>query len=681
MALGTAHAADETTIEEVVVTAHPLSAEGLAQPVEILEGDDLALAATGDIGSTLGALPGIHGAPFGKAAGRPVIRGLGGPRVKVMEDRIDALDVSVTSADHAVTVDPFIAERIEILKGSAALLYGSGAIGGVVDVHTGRIPHNVPEDAFAGGIETRLDSSDDGNVTVAKFDGGAGNFAWHLDATFKDGDEYDIPGFAESSRQRAMEEEEEHEEGEEEEHEEEEEARDSLPGSQYDSKSYAGGISYVGDWGFIGVAVSRIDSEYGLPGGHGHHEEEEGEEHEEEEHEEEEEGEGNPILEMEQTRTDIELGINDPFGNFTSLNVRLGINNYEHIEFEPNGEAGTVFDNEAYELRTELVYDGNDWQGAIGVQYADREFSAIGEEAFVPPVDTTEWGAFWVGERSFDGFDLEAGLRIGGVDHSPTGNTDESFNTYAGSLGAVIPVSETTDVGLLLDVSQRAPIGEELYSDGPHLATATFEIGDPGLSEERALALTATANHSGENWGASASVYFMQFADFIYQSPTGGEEDELPVFLWAQDDASFFGIDAQVHREFALGDNVDLQARLMFDLVNAEVDVSGNDNLPRIPPARYGAGFDLSWANTVVTLDFMRVTEQDEAADFELETDAYNDLSLSIVTSFDMGGSTLQIFAHGRNLTDDEQRLHTSFIKDFAPQAGRRYEAGLRLNF
>ncbi len=408
--------------EVVVVASHPLSSEGLSQASSVLAGAELERKAAANIGATLAREPGIHSASFGAAVGRPVIHGLGGPRVRVMEDRIDALDVSVTSSDHLVAVEPFIAERVEVLKGSSALLYGPGAIGGVVDVHTNRIPHRVPDQPVSGGIETRFDDANDGNTTSAKLNGGGGRFAWHLDGTFKDGDDYEIPGFAESSRARALEEEEhEEEEGheEEEEHDEDEEVRGVLPGSEFDSTAFAGGASYVAEWGFIGVSVSRMDAEYGLPGGHAHGHEEEHEEGEEAEGEHEDEVEGVPTLELEQTRVDLELGVQDPFGVFTSLNVRVGVNDYEHQEIEPDGALGTDFENDAWEFRTELVYETDRWQGAFGLQHADREFSAIGDEAFVPPVDTLDTGIFWVGQRSFDGFDLETGARIGRVDHDP----------------------------------------------------------------------------------------------------------------------------------------------------------------------------------------------------------------------------------------------------------------------
>ena len=654
-------------IEEVVVIAHPLSGEGLSQASDVLEGEELNRKRTTNIGETLAKQPGIRSAQFGNAVGRPVIHGLGGARVRIMEDRIDTLDVSVTSADHAVAVEPFIAERIEVLKGPSTLLYGSGAIGGVVDVHTGRIPHDVPEKAITGGIETRYDDNTEGNATSVKLNGGGGQFAWHLDGTFQDGDDYEIPGFAESARLRAAEEEEEGEDG-------EEEARDILPGSEFDSKSYAGGVSYVFDGGFVGIAVSEIDSEYGLPGGH-HEEGEEGEEEEEEE-------EGTPTLELEQTRVDFELGLENPFGNFSSLNVRFGINDYEHQELEPNGEVGSTFTNEAWELRTDLVYENENWNGAFGFQHTDREFSAVGEETFVPPVDTRDTGLFWIAERSFDGFDLELGARIGEVSHEPQTGSDEDFNTYAASVGFVIPVATDWQLGIVADIASRAPIAEELFSNGPHLVTNAFEVGDPDLDSEQAANLAATLSYNGSLWQGSVTTYYTQFSDFIFEQGTGETEDGLPIFQFQQDDARFFGIDAELSAQLAAWEGGSFGARLLADYVDAELDVSGNDNVPRIPPLRYGVGFDLAIGKVNASIDYIRVDDQDDIAGQELETDAYNDLSAYVGATFPFStDASLTVFVAGKNLTDDEQRRHVSFIKDFAPAPGRTIEAGLRVLF
>ena len=649
--------------------AHPLSGEGLSQASDVLQGDELHRKRAANIGETLANQPGIHTAQFGSAVGRPVIHGFGGPRVRIMEDRIGSMDVSVTSADHAVAIEPFVADRVEVLKGPSTLLYGSGAIGGVVDVHTGRIPHEVPNRPFSVGIETRFDTNTHGNTTSAELNGGGGGFAWHLDATWKDGDDYEIPGFTESARLHALEEDE-HEEGEEEEG-EEEEVFGKLPGSAFDSNAYAGGASYVFKGGFIGLAVSKLDSEYGLPGGHGHEEEED---HEDED--------GTPTLDMQQARTDVELGLTDPFGPFAGLNVRFGINDYEHVEIEPNGEVASTFTNDAWEFRTELVYDdGELWSGAIGLQHSARDFSAIGEEAFVPPVDTIDTGVFWVSERSFSGFDLEAGVRVGRVRHEPQSGADVDITTYSGSLGFIYPLSDEWQLGVIGDYSSRAPVAEELFSDGPHLVTNAFEVGDPTLDSERAANLAATLKYYGNTWQGSVTTYITSFADFIYEQATGVEADALPVYQFRQDDARFIGVDAEISAQLSEWVGGSLNVRLMTDFVNAELDVNGNDNVPRIPPFRYGLGIDLASGTLTASLDYIRVAEQDNVADQELISDGYDDLRAYIGAEIPIGEGSIELFAVGKNLTDDEQRRHTSFIKDLAPAPGRTVELGARLLF
>lgn len=674
-AAGQAQESSSEPIEEVVVIAHPLSGEGIAQAATVLDGRDLDRKRASSIGETLGREAGIHSAQFGKAVGRPVIHGLGGARVRVMEDRIDAMDVSVTSADHAVTVEPFVVDRVEVLKGSSALLYGSGAIGGVVDVHTGRIPHELPGRFLTGGLETRFDSNTDGNATSGKLDGSLGDFAWHLDGTWKDGDDYEIPGFAESDGLRALE-----SDGMSGSLGHEDEVRGKLPGSAFDSESYAVGLSRVGEWGFVGASVSRLEADYGLPGGHGHEEEDHadplpgesvGEDHGE-----------TPTLALEQTRTDFELGILEPFGAFASANVRLGINDYEHVEIEPDGAVATEFANDAWELRAELVYELDAWRGTLGLQHSDRDFSAVGEEAYVPPVKTTDSGVFWMAERTFAGFDLEAGARIGRLEHEPLGAPRERFTTYGVSVGVVLPVGTGWRLGLLGDLSSRAPVAEELYSDGPHLATRAFEIGDPSLDAEKAFNLSATLQFDGERWSLSGTAYYTQFSEFISQQATGDVEDGLPVFVYQQEDARFLGLDLTLGWQAATWERGGLTLRGLFDFVDAELDVSGNDNLPRIPPMRYGVGAEVAVGFVTASLDYLRVEDQDETAPLELSTPGYDDLQAYLGVELPVAADQhLTVFVSGRNLTDDEQRLHTSFIKDFAPAPGRTVEAGLRYVF
>ena len=690
-------AEDPGAIEEIIVLAHPLARDGLAQAADVLEADELERKAVDNIGATVGSEPGIHNSSYGVGAGRPVIRGLGGARVRIMEDRIDTLDVSVSSGDHAVTVDPFVAERVEVLKGSSTLLYGSGAIGGVVDVQTGRIPQEVPE-RLRGALDLRGSDNGHGRNGSFRLDGGAGNIAWHLDAFARESDDYDIPGFAESKALRALEEEEEHhdedhEHEEEDRHDEEEHADDEevygrLPGSGLEVRGGSVGLSFVGNRGFVGVAVSNLDSEYGIPGhsherGHHEHDEHEHEEtghHEDEEHHED-EHEGTPIVDLKQTRIDLKAGLAEPFGGFENLNVRLGINDYEHAENEA-GESGTVFSNQAWEARAELTHGpAAGWRGALGVQLGDREFSVVGEEAFTPPVDTSSAGLFWVGERPLGRLGLEAGLRYDRVEHKPARGSSRDFSGGSASLGLIVPLGGGWEGTLLADYSSRAPVGEELFSESPHPGTGFFEIGDPGLDHERARNLAATLTGGGDRWSVRGTFYYTDFADFIYQAATDEEREGFDVRRYAQADATLAGFEVEGRvtvAEWAAGT---LELGAFFDTVSPELDISGNDNLPLMPPDRVGLSLKFTSDRLRVNVDYVRASGRDDVAEFELPTDGYNDLRARVSWRFRPADTALDLYLAGRNLIDDEQRLHTSVVKDLAPQPGRTIEAGLRMLF
>jgi len=686
--------APNSRLEEIKVQAHPLSDNGTAQSITVLRGDKLARDVQSSLGETLSGEAGIQSASFGTAVGRPIIHGLAGARVKTTADRIDTLDVSVTSGDHAVGIEPFIADQVTVLRGSSTLLYGSGAIGGIVDVSTSRI-HSDSIDELAGRVQLR--AADNANATNGAFTIDAplaSNVVLHVDGFTSDADDYEIPGFAESAFQIAAEEaeeaEEEHDEDEGEEHgdeEEEEEVFGVLEGSRSERRGGAIGLSFVGESGFIGISVSSLDADYGLVGGHGHEEGHDEEEHDEEEHDEEEhdeeEEEGPGMIDLGQTRFDIEAQLNNPFDGVESINFRLGVNDYEHNEFEANGELGTLFSNEAWEGRVELRHESwAGFQGALGIQLGDREFSAIGEEAFVPPVDTNTLGLFWVGQRAIGDAELEAGVRWEEVEHSPTtqGLPDLSFNSA--SLGLVGSINEGLTLSGTVDLSSRAPTAEELYSNGPHLATNAFEIGDPNLNEEDVLALTFSAGYGNQWVELDASVYFMQFQNYIYEIGTDEEMDELPVFLWQQDDATFTGVNLKGLFHLATIGDGDLDLNFLFDLVRGELDGgTGNRNLPRIPAAR--SGFGISWQNNSweAGIDYLRVSNQRRVAGFELPTDSYEDLSIFVQRTLALGDNEVNVFLHGRNLTDDEQRHHGSIVKDFAPAPGRRWEVGIRMDF
>ena len=672
-------------IEEIFVRAHPLSAEGLAQPISVLTRDVLRRVVSPSLAETLRDIPGVHSSNFGQAVGRPVIRGLGGPRVKVMEDRIDSLDVSVSSPDHMTMIEPFTAESIEVLKGPSTLLYGSGAIGGVVDVHTGRILHEVP-DSPMGSLELRDSDNANQRTAAGRIDGGVGNFGFHADGFHRSADEYEIPGYAESAAFRAQEEAEggHDDEGHDDEH-GDDEAYGVLPNSQLEAQGGAIGGSFVGERGFFGMSVSSYNAEYGLPGhSHGHHEDEEehgGEEHDEEGHNEEAE-EGGSILDLSQTRFDIEAGLENPFAGISAVNFRLGYNDYEHVEFEGSGEEGTVFTTKAFESRLEFTHDDFfGFEGATGVQLSNREFSALGEEAFVQPVDTQTLGLFYVGQRSFGSLGLEAGVRYEHVEQDPTVGSTRDFNLGSASLGLIQPLSGGWILSGQLDYSTRAPVAEELFSDGPHLATQTFEIGDRGLNEETAANLSAMLRYNLSNLNFSLNAYITEFDDFIYEANTGLEMDELPVLQWTQAGATFSGFEADASWQTMNWQGGGLSLNAGFDVVTARLNSGTNRNIPRIPPQRLRLGAVMDWNGWLAEVSWRRVSDQNDTGLGEIRTEGFDDLRLHVNYTMDIGRSSVELFLSGRNLTDDEQRYHTTFIKDLAPQPGRTVEAGARVYF
>ena len=363
-----------------------------------------------------------------------------------------------------------------------------------------------------------------------------------------------------------------------------------------------------------------------------------------------------------------------------SINARIGYNDYEHVEFEGNGEAGTRFTTEAVEGRLELTHEEfGGFEGVAGIQVSNREFAAVGEEAFVEPVDTRTIGLFYVAQREFGELGLEAGVRYENVDHDPTQGASRSFDLGAVSLGLIQPLGGNWTLSGQFDFSSRAPVAEELYSNGPHLATNSFEIGDPDLDEEVATNVSANLTYEDERLSLYFSAFATEFSDFIYEFNTGLEEDELPVLQWTQQDASFRGFEVDASWEAVSWRNGSLALNAGFDAVRARLDSGVNRNVPRIPPQRFRLGATVTVNSLVAQLRWLEVDDQDDEGFGELPTEGYEDLRLNVSYGFDVSGSEFEVFFNGRNLTDDEQRYHTSFIKDFAPSPGRTVEAGIRI--
>lgn len=685
----------DQAMEHVLVSVplHKKSAE-TALPVTVLTGEDLRRAASATIGDTLSNTPGLANASFGPGVGQPVIRGQQGPRVTVLQNGTASADVAGLSGDHAVSVEPLLADSIEILRGPATLLYGGGAIGGVVNVLDNRIPTKLEED-ITGAVEYRHDTASDLDNVVGRVDGGSGSFAFHADFLYRDYNDLDIPG--EAAREHSDEHEEhegEEHEGEEhegEEHGEEETTDGYIANTGGRAKSLTLGGAYHFDDGFFGLAVNRLENTYGIPGGAHEHEDEEEDhaEHEGEDHEEEEEEEGGISLDIEQTRYDAALHWHEPIAALEVVRGFLTYTDYEHAEIEGSGEVGTEFSNETWEGRLEAVHQHiGGFHGVVGLQAASGEFSAIGEEAYIPETESSEWGVFLVEDYHSGDWLFEAGLRYDWVEREPDVGSDEDFNAFSVSGSALWDIAPAWQLGLALSRSERAPAVEELYSNagnvGPddwveHAATGSIELGDPGLDTETSNNADFSVRWSGDGHWLDVTAFYNDFSDYINLLNTGQEVGETPVLVYAQEDAEFYGVEFDSEFTLASFGGGDLRAGLWGDYTRGELD--SGDDVPRLAPLRIGARF--AWVSESLEL-WTRVVdadEQDKPGANEEPTDGYTKWDAGADYRLPIGDSEMTVFLALNNIADEEIRLSTSFLRDVAPEAGFSVEAGIRWMF
>jgi iron complex outermembrane receptor protein len=695
----------ESRMEHVLVTVpiHKKAAE-TALPVTILTGEELRRVAASSLGETLGDRPGISNSSFGPGVGRPVIRGQGGPRTINLTNGIAAADVSSLSPDHAVSIEPMLAETVEVLRGPATLLYGGGAIGGVINTLDNRIP-GQRIDGVQGAVEYRYDDAAGMDTGVFKLEGGAGDFAFHLSGTFREFDDLEIPGLA--IDEAAVERQEELlglEHGEDHEHEEhaheEEELENSdgfIANTDGDSDVFTiGGSYHFGDRNFVGFSYNSFETNYGIPPGahehdHGdeHDEEHEGEEHDEHEgedhaHDEEEE---NIRIDLKQERYDTQLHVHDLVpGLIDVARAYLTYTDYEHVELE-GMEIGTQFDRQTYEGRLELVREGAN-HGVLGLQWRADEFEALGDEAYVPQTDSAEWGVFYVQDFHTADWLFEVGGRADFVERDPDGGSAEDFTSFSLSGTALYTISSNWNLGLSLARSARAPSTEELFSNlnnsgdalVTHAATGVIEIGDPTLDQEVSLNADLSLSWLGEGASAEVTVFYNTFEDYIFLLNSGEAIDETPVYLYEQDDADFYGVEFEADVDLARFGGGDLALGVFGDMITGEFDSAGD--VPRLPPMRIGS--ELSWRSDAlgVYVSVLNADDQDDPGNFETETDGYTRWDAGIDYSVEFAGDTqLLAFIKLKNLTDEEIRLSTSFLRNYAPQPGESIEAGVRLTF
>lgn len=671
---------------ELVVTAIGVTQLDVLAGTSVVEGIELQRSLDTQIGEVLVDLPGVSATSFSPGASRPVLRGFQGERVRVLVDGIGSIDVSNTSVDHATTIDPLTAESIEVLRGPAVLLYGSQAIGGAVNVIDKRIPQRKLNEAF------HVDATASADTAYNLLEGGASldfplgsRFVFHLDGSYRDTDDADIAGFAISPLLRAdllAEADEEQAEGEFEEAEELREAagqRGFLPNSATRTWTTNAGFAFFEGDSNLGASIGIYDTNYGVPTrpGAGHHHGEEGDEVEEAGGE---EGEETVSIDLRQFRADLrgQLALGDGF--FKSLKTRVGFSDYTHTEFEGD-EVGTVFDVQGLEARAVLEQNPRGgWYGSLGTQYYFRDFDANGAEAYVPKNRTEQFALFALQEIDLGAVELEAAGRWETTDvQSQVAGFRRSFDTFSGALGLSHETSDGLRFGINASRAERAPSAEELLSNGPHIATQAFEIGDPDLSPESALGVEAFIRGRAGPASVSVAVYRNWFDDYVFLTATGGEEDDLPIFVYGQSDADWFGIEGQIY--YTIFDNSDLTiaADLRGDYIKAEL--ADGSPIPRIPPLSLLGALEAQTSRFDGRIEVQYNDGQDRVAAFETPTESFTFVNASLAWKPFIGDDNLTVLFQADNIFDVEGRRHASFTKDYVPLAGRNFKVSLRASF
>ncbi|MES2337735.1 MAG: TonB-dependent receptor [Pseudomonadota bacterium] len=678
--------AAEAQPRDIIVTAPIFQSEAdVLQGTSVVTGAELTRNLRPTIGETLARQPGVSATSFGPSASRPILRGFQGERIRVLTDGIGSIDVSNTSVDHAVIIDPLLAERIEVLRGPSALLFGSSAVGGVVNVIDTRIPRRLPENGY------RLDATGTyGSAADERSGGAAGDVAigrhlvLHADGSYsrsgdlRTGDGFllapaaraaalsqvglpqatDEPiDFAASARLRGR-----------------------LPNSAAETWTAGVGASIITDTGSLGLSYSHYDSLYGIPLRYATAV---GQEQEA------------PRLDVVQNRVDLRAEVQTGGGFLDRIRLRAGSASYRHFELDPNGDVGTAFFNKGLEGRLELVQARRGgWLGASGVQVFNRIFDVEGDEAFLPRNETSQVGIFTLQQLDLGAFKAEGGLRYEHTDlasRTPVGDLrffrgDRSFNAVSGSLGASYGVSDGVRVGLNVSRTARAPSAEELFANGGHAGTQAYELGSPNFRLEKSWGVEGTIHIHGDGFSLDTSAYYNWFTNYISENQVAqgvceaaaapsGRDVDLPCFQYQQGDARYYGFEADASLRLATFGGYTLNADAIGDYVHATI--TGSGPVPRIPPLRLLGGLELQGDRLTARVEAEHVFEQDRIARFETPTDDYTLVNASVAfRPFGTDRTTLMLSAN--NIFDVVARRHPSFLKDFAPLAGRDIRATIR---
>ena len=647
---------------DIVVTASPLeqTVDETATPVITLTGDDLVHRRQATLGDTLAGQPGINFDNFGGGASRPVIRGQTAPRVQALSDGSNIQDASAISPDHAVTTEPLLLRGIEVVRGPATLLYGGGAIGGAINLLDDKVPTAIPEGGITGVAEGRFGTADDERSLIGGLTAGLGPFAFRVEGVHRSSNDYRVPGkFGERH----------------------------VDGSYNDTSTFSIGGSWVGADGYIGLAYTRQRSEYGLPGhsheyeschphgislhcgGHGHDDDDHDHDHDHG-HEE------VPFVKLRSERFDIRSEYRDPLPGFEKARFRMSFTDYKHDEIEGE-EVSTTFKNKAHDLRFELTHKPlAGLHGVFGVQHSNSKFSAFGEEAFLPENRTRNTALFLMETLQTGPVRFELSARHEWQTVETTLNRKVSHRPFSISGAAIWDIGSDYSLALSLTRSQRAPNAQELYANGVHMATNTYELGTATLGKETAKSIDLTFRKKAGATTFTIGAYHQDFDNYIFANTLDRFED-FRLIRYTAADAKFTGIDGEIRHQFT----PDFGISAFGDYVRAKLK-GGLGNLPRIPAGRLGARADGKWGPLSADLEYYHVFEQGKVASFETRTPGYDMLNATLAYKLELGPKAhAELFVRASNLTNELAYNHASFIKEASPLRGRNFVFGLRTGF
>jgi len=649
-------------------------------PVSSLEGTALELMRDGNLGTTLEWMPGIQSTAFASGASRPIIRGFDGPRVQILQEGLAVADVSADSPDHAVNIPSDFAHHIDVIRGPATLLYGGSAVGGVINVVGGLFPQLTENMERRVTIRSNYHTASRGWNHQLESSLSQERWAATIAASKTDFGDYDIPGFASSSLELAAHHDHEHEQ--ESEAEDGELTKDRLPQSFLESTWYRAGIRHrFGESFEWAIGISDLSKNYGVPGhSHGHEDEQDAHAEDEGVHEEEELAHDAVSIDMDQQSYDAEIQGRWDTSLIRGLKLRIHASDYHHSELEGD-EVATSFDKQLLSGRFKLLHENDGgWSGVSGLQWDRVDYVSEGEEALLPALQNDTFAAFTVQTMDFEALRLHGGARLEKVKYDPDSaltEYDENALSYSGGVQVKLPDNSKMD--LVLSQSARHPSATELYADGLHAATRSFEVGDTRLRREIAKGIDFRFVHETADWHIVLSVFANRFDDYLYAKPTGEEQDGFAVYQYSQADADFVGAELELCWKALKRANQYLELSLVADAVRGNL-LDASTQLPRIPANRIGWIVMYRLNDWKLRADFRHVFAVNEVVENELPSASYDVLNMSLVHSAQWNQIQLDFSLRLKNLLDEEIRPHTSFLKDLAPQAGRGIEFGITLN-